>query len=82
MSTETTSCTLEQLVVGQQATIVKVGGEKTIRRRLLDMGLITGETIRLERIAPLGDPIEVFVKGYHLSLRKHEASHILVEVQS
>jgi Fe2+ transport system protein FeoA len=51
------------------------------RRRLLDMGLTTGETVTVERAAPLGDPIEVLVKGYHLSLRKQEANQILVEVQ-
>ncbi len=76
-----TPLTLQHLAVGQQATIVRVGGEKAARRRLLDMGLVTGETVTVERVAPLGDPIEVLVKGYHLSLRKHEASQITVEVQ-
>lgn len=73
--------TLQQLAVGQQATILRVGGEKATRRRLLDMGLVTGETVTVERVAPMGDPIEVLIKGYHLSLRKQDASQITVEVQ-
>jgi ferrous iron transport protein A len=76
------SVTLQQLAVGQQATIVRIGGEKATRRRLLDMGLVTGETVTVARVAPLGDPIEVLIKGYHLSLRKQEAGQITVEVQA
>lgn len=84
MSTQAQSLplTLAQLAVGQQATIVGIAGEKTARRRLLDMGLVSGETVTVARVAPLGDPIEILVKGYHLSLRKHEAGQITVEVQS
>ncbi len=74
--------TLQQLAVGQQARIVRIGGEKATRRRLLDMGLVTGETVTVARVAPLGDPIEVLIKGYHLSLRKQEAGQITVEVQA
>lgn len=81
MTTNTQPTTLGLLAVGQRATIVRVSGEKTARRRLLDMGLVTGETVLVERVAPMGDPIEVLVKGYHLSLRKQEASQIFVEVQ-
>ncbi len=68
MKTETNSAsvTLERLAVGQTASIVRVGGEKAARRRLLEMGLVTGETVKVERVAPLGDPIEIVVKGYHL----------------
>ncbi len=80
MTTETHT-TLGSLSVGQRATIVRVGGDKLARRRLLDMGLVNGETVIVERIAPMGDPIEVLIKGYHLSLRKQEASQIAVEVQ-
>lgn len=76
------SVTLQQLAVGQQARIVRIGGEKATRRRLLDMGLVTGETVTVARVAPLGDPIEVLIKGYHLSLRKQEAGQITVEVQA
>jgi Fe2+ transport system protein FeoA len=81
MTTESRPTTLGNLSVGQRAKIVRVGGEKMTRRRLLDMGLVTGETVLVERMAPMGDPIEVLVKGYHLSLRKQEASQITVEVQ-
>ncbi len=70
---------LSRLAIGQRATIVRVGGAKATRRRLLDMGLVSGETITLKAVAPLGDPIELIVKGYHLSLRKHEANEIVVE---
>lgn len=80
--TPETHTTLGSLSVGQRATIVRVGGDKVARRRLLDMGLVNGETVMVERIAPMGDPIEVLIKGYHLSLRKQEASQIAVEVQS
>ncbi len=72
---------LARLHVGQAATIVRVGGEKATRRRLLDMGMTTGETICVARVAPLGDPIEILVKGYYLSLRKAEANQIDVVVQ-
>ncbi len=81
MTTEAAPMTLGDVRVGQRATIVRVGGEKAARRRLLDMGLVNGETVTVERVAPMGDPIEVLIKGYHLSLRKQEASQITVEVQ-
>jgi Fe2+ transport system protein FeoA len=80
MSQKGSQISLASLSVGQQATIVRVGGAKSARRRLLDMGLVTGETITMKRVAPLGDPMECLVKGYHLSLRKHEAQDIVVEV--
>jgi ferrous iron transport protein A len=73
--------TLDRLSIGQRATIVRVGGEKSTRRRLLDMGMISGETVTIKAVAPLGDPLELIIKGYHLSLRRHEARDILVEVQ-
>lgn len=82
MSHSPTRITLDRLAIGQQATIVHVGGAKASRRRLLDMGLITGETVTLKAVAPLGDPIELIVKGYNLSLRKHEATEILVDAQA
>ncbi|MBT9160163.1 MAG: FeoA family protein [Dehalococcoidia bacterium] len=71
---------LNELKPGEGARIVKVGGGGAIRRRLLDMGLVSGSDIVMERVAPLGDPIEIKVKGYNLSLRKEEASGIQVEV--
>jgi ferrous iron transport protein A len=71
--------TLDQLQRGQPGRILHVGGRPAVRRRLLELGIVRGETIRLERAAPLGDPLEFIVKGYHLSLRAREASTITVE---
>lgn len=76
----TAEATLDQLARGQRATIVRIAGERATRRRLLDMGLVTGETVTLTAIAPLGDPLELMVKGYRLSLRKAEARQIVVEL--
>lgn len=80
MTVNTEQVTLDTLSLSTPATIVRVGGEKAARRRLLDMGMVSGEQITVHRIAPMGDPIDVVVKGYHLSLRKHEARQITVEV--
>ena len=71
---------LDQLNPGQSGTIVRVGGQPAARRRLLEMGLVRGETISVERVAPLGDPVEFKIKGYHLSLRRHDAANIQVEL--
>jgi Fe2+ transport system protein FeoA len=70
---------LSSLIPGQQAAIVRVGGHPHLRRRLLEMGLVRGETISVERVAPLGDPIEFIIKGYHLSLRRSDAANIEVQ---
>ena len=80
MSIASIEITLAQLARGQRATIVRLGGERALRRRLLDMGLVTGETLTLRAVAPLGDPIEITVKGYRLSVRKAEASLVFVEL--
>ncbi|MGQ9483127.1 FeoA family protein [Chloroflexus sp.] len=74
-----TLTTLDQLTRGCSGVIVRVGGDRVLRRRLLDMGLVQGETVTLAAVAPLGDPIELTVKGYHLSLRRSEARLIQVE---
>ena len=73
--------TLNQLKPGERATIVKVGGEGPVRRRILDMGVVSGADIEVVRVAPLGDPVEFRVKGYNLSLRKSEAQNVQVEAQ-
>ena len=73
---------LSTLKVGQSGVIAKLNIKGAIKRRFLDMGLVTGETIKVERVAPFGDPIDFIVKGYHLSLRKSEASQILVEASN
>ena len=71
---------LHELEPGEKGRVVKVGGGG-IHRRLLDMGLVSGSEIEVERVAPLGDPIEIKIKGYHLSLRKEEAVNIQVETE-
>jgi len=71
---------LNQLQVGEKGTIVKVGGAGAAKRRILDMGVVRGTEIEMLRVAPLGDPVELRVKGYNLSLRKAEAQTIDVEV--
>ncbi len=71
--------TLDQLVRDQRAVVVRINGERALRRRLLDMGLVPGEQVTLTAIAPLGDPIELTLKGYRLSLRKAEARLVVVE---
>lgn len=71
--------TLDQLARGQRAVILRIGGERALRRRLLDMGLVTGEAVTLTGVAPLGDPLELSVKGYRLSLRREEARLVVVE---
>ena len=71
--------TLDKLPLGQEAVITAVGGEGALRCRLLDMGLIPKTRVRVEKVAPLGDPIEITVRGYELSLRKADAEMIEVE---
>jgi Fe2+ transport system protein FeoA len=70
---------LSELKQGQTATITRVGGSGLLRRRILEMGLLTGAEIYVEKYAPLKDPMELIVKGYHISLRVEEASQIDVE---
>lgn len=67
---------LHLLRPGQKGIITRINGATALRRRFIEMGIVKGETILMERHAPLGDPMEYFIKGYHLSLRKEEASQI------
>ena len=67
---------LKNLCPGQCGRVERVNGQGQIFKRLLDMGLTPGAHVELRRVAPLGDPIEIKVKGYHLSLRKEEADQI------
>ena len=69
---------LHLLQPGQRATITRIVGTGPLRRRFVEMGILKGETILIKRHAPLGDPIEYFIKGYHLALRKEEAAQIEV----
>ena len=71
--------TLDELPVGHSGVITEVGGEGILRCRLLDMGLIPQTRIRVSKIAPMGDPIEIRVRGYELTLRVEEAQKIEVE---
>ena len=73
--------TLDTLPLGQDAVITAVGGEGALRCRLLDMGLIPRTMVRVEKVAPLGDPIELRVRGYALYLLKEDARNITVEVK-
>ncbi len=74
------SSPLSSLKVGGKGRVVQIAGEPGIKRRLLDMGIVPGAEVKVEKAAPLGDPIDVVVKGYHLSLRRQEASAVTVEV--
>ena len=68
--------TLRQASIGDMVTVVKLHGEGATRRRLMDMGLTKGVTVCIRKVAPLGDPMEVTVRGYELSLRKADAEMI------
>lgn len=70
---------LSMLKPGEAGRITKIGAIGQIKRRLMDMGVLVGEKVKVEKIAPLGDPIEVTIKNYNLSLRKKEAVGIEVE---
>lgn len=71
--------TLRDIKPGQAARVLRLGGEGAVRRRIMDMGIVKGVVVRVRKIAPLGDPIEVTVRGYELSLRKEDAGRIEVE---
>ena len=71
--------TLRQATVGQTVKVVKLHGEGPVKRRIMDMGLTRGVEVYIRKVAPLGDPVEVTVRGYELSLRKADADMIEVE---
>lgn len=71
--------TLKQAKVGETVKVVKLTGQGAVKRRIMDMGITKGVEIFIRRVAPLGDPVEVTVRGYELSLRKDDASMIEVE---
>ena len=73
--------TLNDLKIGQSARILQVGGEVALRLRLLDMGLIPRTVIKLQKVAPLGDPIQISVREYELTLRREDAAYITVEAE-
>lgn len=71
--------TLDMLKIGEKATITSVGGEGPLRLRLLDMGLIPKTKIMIRKVAPMGDPIEIHLRGYELTIRVDDAKKIEVE---
>ena len=71
--------TLKDAKIGQTVTVTKITGEGAVKRRIMDMGITKGVDIYVRKVAPLGDPIEVTVRGYELSLRKADAEMIEVE---
>ena len=71
--------TLKEAKIGQTVKVVKFHGEGAVKRRIMDMGLTKGTQVYVRKVAPLGDPIEVTVRGYELSLRKADAEMIEVE---
>lgn len=73
--------TLDELKIGSTATIAAVGGEGALRCRLLDMGLIPHTKVTLQKVAPMGDPIEIQVRGYELTLRVEDAKKIEVRLE-
>ena len=71
--------TLREAKVGQTVQVIKLHGEGAVKRRIMDMGITRGTTVYVRKVAPLGDPIEVTVRGYELSLRKADAGMIETE---
>lgn len=71
--------TLKEVKIGQTVTVVKLHGEGAIKRRIMDMGITKGTEVYVRKVAPLGDPIEVTVRGYELSIRKADAEMIEVK---
>ena len=73
-------CTLKDVKIGGTATVLKLNGEGALKRRIMDMGITKGTEIYVRKTAPFGDPIEIHVRGYELSLRKADAA--MIEVQA
>ena len=71
--------TLKQIKIGGTAKVVKIHGEGALKRRIMDMGITKGVEVKVRKVAPLGDPIEITVRGYELSLRKEDAETIEIE---
>ncbi|MBF1072491.1 MAG: ferrous iron transport protein A [Solobacterium sp.] len=71
--------TLKEVTIGSSAKVLKLHGEGAVKRRIMDMGITKGVEVYVRKVAPLGDPIEVTVRGYELSIRKDDAAMIEVE---
>jgi len=74
--------TLADMQIGQSARVSQLSNDASVRHRLMEMGLVKGSKIKVVRFAPMGDPIDVEVRGYHLSLRKNEARSVQVELDA
>jgi ferrous iron transport protein A len=72
--------TLKDIAIGQNAVVKKFHGEGAVKRRIMDMGITKGVRLYVKKVAPLGDPIEVTIRGYELSIRKEDAEMIEVEL--
>ena len=70
--------TLDQLPIGQEAIITAVGGQGELRCRFLDMGIIPKARVRMQRVAPMGDPMEIRLRGYELTIRREDAAKITI----
>lgn len=71
--------TLRQVKIGETVKVVKIHGEGAVKRRIMDMGITKGVELNIRKVAPLGDPVEITVRGYELSIRKADADMIEVE---
>ena len=71
--------TLKDIPVGEKATVIRIHGEGAVKRRIMDMGITRGVEVFVRKVAPLGDPVEITVRGYELSIRKADADSIEVE---
>lgn len=71
--------TIDDLKIGQSGTIAQVGGEGALRLRFLDMGLIPGTRVTLQKVAPMGDPIQIHLRGYELTIRREDAAKITLK---
>lgn len=71
--------TLKDVKVGETATVARLHGEGPVKRRIMDMGITKGSEIHIRKVAPLGDPVEITVRGYELSLRKADAACVDVD---
>ena len=79
MTQEEQDRTLRDIPVGETVTVRRLTGDGAIKRRIMDMGITKGAKVQVRKVAPLGDPIEVTVRGFELSLRKDEAERVLVD---
>ena len=79
MEGDTRMKTLKETAVGETVTVKKLTGDGPVKRRIMDMGLTKGVEVFVRKVAPLGDPVEVTVRGYELSIRKADAEMVIVE---